>query len=441
MIGTGDHSRTRRITSRPSLVGQAEVDDQQVGLVRARLDLAARRRLRLDRRDSPRPRAARAARRGFRARPRRRGSGASPASRARLRDRQRELEARAAARAGAAPRSSPPCARDDRAADREAEPRADDRAFVASPRWNLSNSARGIARRQARAVVVDHHAHESAVGRPRRSGCVCPRGVYFAALSNRLANTCTTSAGVDVHGRQVLGQVDLDRMTPRAAFDAVQRRADQLVDRCQSRRSATCARLEAREIEHVRDELGHLPRLRLDRLRERLRASPRRGSRRAPRACCAAPAMTASGVRRSCEIDASSVLRRLSVSAATRAVSACARRAARAPARAPICPAKVSSRCSCSGSSTRRRLSGSTAEHAERSRGRRAAADRAPARPATCRSRGRRAGRDRAPTARPRDRAPRIRALERAARAGMQAPARVGQQHDRLRTRTPRPRA
>ncbi len=73
-----------------------------------------------------------------------------------------------------------------------------------------------------------------------------------------------------------------------------------------------------------------------------------------------APAITASGVRRSCEIEASRVLRRLSFSEARLAASASSARRARSSA-SPVCPAKVSSRCRCSGRSTRRALAGSTA--------------------------------------------------------------------------------
>ena len=56
-----------------------------------------------------------------------------------------------------------------------------------------------------------------------------------------------------------------------------------------------------------------------------------------------APVMTASGVRRSCEIEASRVLRSDSVSAETRADSAASARCARSIASA-IWPANVSSR-------------------------------------------------------------------------------------------------
>ena len=73
-----------------------------------------------------------------------------------------------------------------------------------------------------------------------------------------------------------------------------------------------------------------------------------------------APVMTASGVRRSCEIEASKVFRRLSVSAETRACSAFSASCERSIASA-ICPAKVSSRCRCSGSSSRRLCVGRTA--------------------------------------------------------------------------------
>ena len=139
----------------------------------------------------------------------------------------------------------------------------------------------------------------------------------------------------------------------------LERRADEIVERFPVAAQRDLAGLEAREIEHIGDELRHLAAL-----ASIERASSRRVASSSAAPCVAsvlpAPAITASGVRRSCEIDASSVLRRLSLSAATRAPSA-APRAARARARAPIWPAKVSSRWSCSGSSTRRRLCGSTA--------------------------------------------------------------------------------
>ncbi len=47
-IGTGDHFRMRRITRHAVFVRQPQVDQQQVGLVRARLDLATLTVARLD---------------------------------------------------------------------------------------------------------------------------------------------------------------------------------------------------------------------------------------------------------------------------------------------------------------------------------------------------------------------------------------------------------
>src|SRR5213078_4353487 len=95
-----------------------------------------------------------------------------------------------------------------------------------------------------------------------------------------------------------------------------------------------------------------------------LAASALRSSapRRSPRSTRLdeAPEITASGVRRSCEIEASRAFLRPSVSASTWARCACSARSARSSAIA-IWPAKVSSRWNCSGRSTRRTFAGSTA--------------------------------------------------------------------------------
>ena len=95
-------------------------------------------------------------------------------------------------------------------------------------------------------------------------------------------------------------------------------------------------------------------------LRERRALLGRRATRRFSTRLDDAPAITASGVRRSCEIEASSALRTPSVSASMLARSARSASCARSSASA-ICAAKVSSRWNCSGSSTRRGLAGSTA--------------------------------------------------------------------------------
>ena len=93
------------------------------------------------------------------------------------------------------------------------------------------------------------------------------------------------------------------------------------------------------------------------------RSAPLNASR-LPASVAAPPAMVASGVRRSCEIEASSALRIASVSARTSAAWAWAAKSARSSA-SPICAAKVSSSRNCSGSVTRRGLRGSTRQHAE----------------------------------------------------------------------------
>ena len=221
----------------PSRSGRPEIDQQQVRLVRARLDFAARGGLGLDdaivrgREQHPQHVA------DARARLRRRRSGAWPGSCASLR-----------CVGSVNSKRAPPCGRvlarsrrrahDDGAADREAQPDARDAALagatlelVEQPRRDRRAAAPARHRRRARARTL----------LPPTALTIAdvPGGVYLARLSNRLANTCTTRLASTYTGGRSVGQCQLDcdgrasRRSRRCSATAARSSTDS-----QSRRSA-----------------------------------------------------------------------------------------------------------------------------------------------------------------------------------------------------------
>ena len=166
-----------------------------------------------------------------------------------------------------------------------------------------------------------------------------------------------------------------------------------------SRGAARSARIEAHQVEHVRDELRHVAGLRLDRARQSSASASssvacRVLGQRAARARDRPPVVCAS--------------RAISTQAAycaglsfrpQRARRLCLRKPRALHRQARVWPANVSSRCRCSGSSTRRRIARQHGEHAETADAHRSAADTAQAPQAACPSRDPRVGRDRPPTA------------------------------------------
>ena len=119
---------------------------------------------------------------------------------------------------------------DDRSADRQAKPDTDDGAFL-NTALKLVEQALGISRRATGAVVVDGNMHRR---RPRRAPSPLisvPAGVYFAALSNRFANTCTTSvASTNTSGKSAR-QGYVDAMGAEAAAALLQRSTDHVFER------------------------------------------------------------------------------------------------------------------------------------------------------------------------------------------------------------------
>ena len=217
---------------------------------------------------------------------------------------------------------APAVQRDDRAADGEAEADAAAPAVV-----ELVEDALEVALGQAGAEVLDRDHELAAARRCARRRTRVPAGVWRAAFSSRLPSACSISARVDAHQRQVVGQVDHHQVRRRGA--RCRRRstdAGDLGERAPVALERERAALQARHLQHLGDQLGHRPAPAEDALRERARAPRRPGARRARRGSTRRPVITASGVRRSCEIEASSALRMRSVSASTAsAACACAR--------------------------------------------------------------------------------------------------------------------
>ena len=235
----------------------------------------------------------------------------------RLRRRQRELESRAAAR----PRPAaivPPCAC---TIARQIDRPSPAPTIVPScmPRWNLSNSRSGSPRPaspgpSSSTVTRTTPPSSRALTRDRvPAGCTWPRSRTDSS------STCTTSLASTYTSGRSAGSATSTRCSRAAAALCRAPHPTRSSTRLPVAPQRDLARLEAHEVEHLRYELRHVARFRLDRARELPFASRRRAPRRASTSVDAAPAMAASGVRRSCEIEASNVLRSVSRSAATRA--------------------------------------------------------------------------------------------------------------------------
>ena len=275
----------------PVAVGQAQVDDQQVGLVTARLDLRRARPvsasidpvvlgleqhaqhvpdsgLVLDDEDAD-------ASHGRHAR----GSV----------DRQRELEARRRPPARVAPRSCRRAHGRSRGRSRVRGPTPDDRRPRARRAGICRTGRAGSPGRQARSVVVDRHPHERPVGSPRRSRRACRAACTWPRCRADWRTRCTMSGRIDVApaaARRAI-RTSTGYAASRPSYWLRARRRRDRRAYCQSRSQRDLAGLEAHEIEHVGDELGHLPRLRLDRAARattRVASSSARATRR--RACC-----------------------------------------------------------------------------------------------------------------------------------------------------------
>ena len=226
------------------------------------------------------------------------------------------------------------------------------------PRWNLANSCSGSP--------AGNPGPASSTETSRPSSCLStrsvmrvPGGVCLAAFSIRLASTCSMSAASTRTSGSSIGRSTSTGCDSRRSCSRRSTAPAISLMLCQSRLSAI-APASSRVISST---LPTRPPICCD-CSKMLAASALRSSapRRSPRSTRLdeAPEITASGVRRSCEIEASRAFLRPSVSASTWARCACSARSARSSAIA-IWPAKVSSRWNCSGRSTRRTFAGSTA--------------------------------------------------------------------------------
>ena len=266
---------------------------------------------------------------------RRGGAAASPAiSGGAPVERQREAE-HGAARGQVLRRDRAAVRLDDRLADREAEPDAALRALRRAA-VELLEDALLLARPAARALVGDRD-DDARRGSPRAEiETVVPAGVYFDRVLEQVASTCSISTRVDVAPAGGRRDVRLSTRCPASARSQPrEHRADDLLERMPLRGSGCAAPASSRAMSST-----------LSIERSTCAPPPRRSPARAPRVPAApmrsprssrlaeAPTIDASGVRRSCEMAASSALRSRSVSAAQLALPAPRRRAARARARA-----------------------------------------------------------------------------------------------------------
>ena len=208
MIGIGDQSRMRRITSTPSKSGSPRSTIARSGLC-VPASIEPRRAVRrLDHAVALGARARCAGSAGSRARPRR--PGWWRAARVTLPagtgggvlERQREAEGGAAARQALGPDAAA-VQLDDRAADGEAEADAADRAFVA-PRWNFANTrSRSPGGKPGPKSSTETTISPPCALRPRRPISGARRACGLRGVLEQVGEHLLDQAGVDAHQRQV----------------------------------------------------------------------------------------------------------------------------------------------------------------------------------------------------------------------------------------------
>ena len=103
-------------------------------------------------------------------------------------------------------------------------------------------------------------------------------------------------------------------MVREALVDALQRRADEIVERLPVAPQRDLAGLEAHQVEHIRDELRHLPRLVFDRARQAHARGFVESARHAPASVLPRPPSPRAACADRARSKRASVLRRLSVS-------------------------------------------------------------------------------------------------------------------------------
>ena len=325
--------------STPSAVGQAEVEDHEVGLARSRVDQALLHRfrlehlpaLRLERRadEAPdlrvRPRPAARVTATFAVIAFRQfvalcvGHGVLRSRRlGRRAERQGEPESRPAARRRSRPRSFP-VRLDDRAADRETEADARGGRFARSA-GELLEDRLFLALRNARARRRSplRRSFAGDFGGDARS--TVPGGVYLAAFSSRLYSTRSISArrARPAAGRRELALRRDDGRAPLARdLSALPTTSS---NGCHCAAQLDLAALDPRHVEQIVDERAHPPRLLGDGAARFELRSGQRG--RVSASDSARPISAASGVRRSCDSAESSELRSRSDSMLTSACCA-----------------------------------------------------------------------------------------------------------------------
>src|SRR6202790_3160321 len=227
-----------------------------------------------------------------------------------------------------------------------------------APRWNFSNRISGsaAARPGPSSSMLTSTWRDSTCALMRIS---LPAGVYLPALSSRFSSTCSIrrpsmrSSG-DESGSSMRTPWPRTRccrrcMTePTSSSSAYRSKRGWMAPVSSRTRSSSVVMRSLMRVASSLTELAIAPR------------SASLNTSRLPASVAAPAAMVASGVRRSCEIDASRALRIASVSARTSAAWAWAAKSARSNA-SPIWAANVSSKRNCSGRVTRRGFSGSNA--------------------------------------------------------------------------------
>ena len=211
--------------------------------------------------------------------------------------------------------------RPDAAAHRLDQPAADGKAEAgaglapvgAAAAIEFLEDALEVGRLDARALVGDGNAAPSAPSR-RAWTLTRPPPPYFCALSSRLNSTCSMQVGVAAHERQIARQAGREGLARERLARALDRRAHDFGDVDEIALRPQGAGLDARHVEQIGDEARQPRRFLLDRGEQVARAAPSASRRRT---CCSvvtAPVIVASGVRRSCDSEASRVVRSFSFS-------------------------------------------------------------------------------------------------------------------------------
>ncbi len=153
---------------------------------------------------------------------------------------------------------------DDRLADGEPEPYANNRALAVAA-MKLVEQARRVAGGQAWAVVIDHYPYGLALGDGRNIHVRTGRRV-FGNVVEQVDEHLHDQLGIHDNGRQISGQAHVDHMVGQLP---VQRCPHQVIERFHFRAQHNLTGFESHQVQDVGYQVRHLARFHLDGTRKR----------------------------------------------------------------------------------------------------------------------------------------------------------------------------